>query len=675
MTVLQYASAFESFLAQLGDYDESYYLVHFIFGLRPEIMRGVYIQQPDSLLAAKNMAERLELTHHLTVGHPVRTQKKKTSKAQHRGTQEMRSSRRIQSVRTTQKACHYRSRQMKNTQPHHQHKIGCISARKGANEASCPEVHGPAAVWRSMLRDLPQGDRAGRLRRQGSVMTVSLEALTQEKEVRTSADATVAGMSMHPPSGRAKAPRVYLRNRLLRRDRERRTRERVRERQLVTGLLETLVSPSSGGTESCQGVTTDDLQGWQSTGLHEANIGSSTVREMPQTQLCAVSYEDQPRNPRSQEDGILMVVPIRIFGQEVRALIDSGATRYFISPAGVTRCGLAVESHHTFLELGDGKKVLSWGRAVDVPIVTSGYTVKINLTVSRLLHGVDVVLGLTWLKVADPIIRWSTGQIYIPDSISSFQRVMGQWIDKQVKTRTVKVLSTNEDLESLKQPSETASLEILQNPKFWARRTTDTHNSWRSSRGPGGNTLAGKFFELVHPSFGVLRVQRLNNNAALPKRGTEGAAGYDLCAAQSCTIPAGGKGLVKTGISIQFPTGLYARIAPRSGLALKRFIDVGAGVVDADYRGKVGVVLFNHGDQDFEVKMGDRIAQLVLEKISTPAVEEVSGLDDTVRGSGGFGSTGIESGNDTGTKIGQEKKMNVEKERTVKKKKWLKMRL
>ena len=91
MTVLQYAAAFESFLAQLGDYDESYYLVHFIFGLRPKIMRNVYIQQPDSLLAAKNMAERLELTHHLTVGHPVRTQKKKTSKAQHRGTQERRS--------------------------------------------------------------------------------------------------------------------------------------------------------------------------------------------------------------------------------------------------------------------------------------------------------------------------------------------------------------------------------------------------------------------------------------------------------------------------------------------------------------------------------------------------------------------------------------------------------
>ena len=73
-------------------------------------------------------------------------------------------------------------------------------------------------------------------------------------------------------------------------------------------------------------------------------------------------------------------------------------------------------------------------------------------------------------------------------------------------------------------------------------------------------------------------------------------------------MPAKGKGLVKTGLVISFPASLYARTAPRSRLALKKFIDVGAGVVDVEYRGEVGVVLFNHGDQDFEVKMGDRIA-------------------------------------------------------------------
>ena len=82
-------------------------------------------------------------------------------------------------------------------------------------EVSCPEVHGPAAVWRSMLRDLPQRDRAGYVRRHVFVMTVDLEALMRAKERKTSADATVAGMSMHPHSGGPWAARVYLCNRLL----------------------------------------------------------------------------------------------------------------------------------------------------------------------------------------------------------------------------------------------------------------------------------------------------------------------------------------------------------------------------------------------------------------------------------------------------------------------------
>ena len=184
---------------------------------------------------------------------------------------------------------------------------------------------------------------------------------------------------MHPPSGRAKAPRVYLRSRLLRRDREKKTHDHVRERQYVTSLLETLVSPTSGGTESCTGVTTSRLQDWRSIGPKQAITGEETgvgTPQEPQTQLSAVSTENQSINPQTEEDGILLVVPVRIFGHEIRALIDSGATRCFISPAGVMQCGLTVESHNTFLELGDGKKVLSRGRAVDVPVVTSGDTMQ-----------------------------------------------------------------------------------------------------------------------------------------------------------------------------------------------------------------------------------------------------------------------------------------------------------
>ncbi len=106
-------------------------------------------------------------------------------------------------------------------------------------------------------------------------------------------------------------------------------------------------------------------------------------------------------------------------------------------------------------------------------------------------------------------------------------------------------------------------------------------------------------------------------------------------------VPAKGKAIVPTDLSVACPRGTYARIAPRSGLAVKNFIDVGAGVVDEDYRGPVGVVLFNFSDVDFQIKQGDRIAQMILEKIHTPQVVEVDDLEDTSRGAGGFGSTGV----------------------------------
>ncbi|PIA55706.1 hypothetical protein AQUCO_00700189v1 [Aquilegia coerulea] len=141
--------------------------------------------------------------------------------------------------------------------------------------------------------------------------------------------------------------------------------------------------------------------------------------------------------------------------------------------------------------------------------------------------------------------------------------------------------------------------------------------------------------------FPLLKVKKLSEKAILPSKGSVLSAGYDLSSATETKVPARGKALIPTDLSIAIPEGTYARVAPRSGLAWKHSIDVGAGVIDADYRGPVGVILFNHSDVDFEVKIGDRIAQLIIEKIMTPDVVEVDDLDLTVRGSGGFGSTGV----------------------------------
>jgi dUTP diphosphatase len=137
-----------------------------------------------------------------------------------------------------------------------------------------------------------------------------------------------------------------------------------------------------------------------------------------------------------------------------------------------------------------------------------------------------------------------------------------------------------------------------------------------------------------------LRVKKLSETAILPSRQSKGAIGYDLYSDQGYIIPAHGKALIQTNIAVKIPDGMYGRIAPRSSLAHKHFIDIGAGVIDPDYRGPIGVIMFNLSDEDFHVVYGDRIAQLILEYAGTPGVLEVDELDETDRGEGGFGSTG-----------------------------------
>ncbi|KAF2105384.1 dUTPase-like protein [Lophiotrema nucula] len=137
-----------------------------------------------------------------------------------------------------------------------------------------------------------------------------------------------------------------------------------------------------------------------------------------------------------------------------------------------------------------------------------------------------------------------------------------------------------------------------------------------------------------------LQVLLLSDKAKAPTKGSAFAAGHDLYSARDVVIPARGRARVDTDISISVPVGTYGRVAPRSGLAAKHGIDTMAGVIDADYRGQVGVILANLSETDFEIKVGDRIAQLIVEKILMPEVIVVEKLEESVRGAGGFGSTG-----------------------------------
>ncbi len=143
-----------------------------------------------------------------------------------------------------------------------------------------------------------------------------------------------------------------------------------------------------------------------------------------------------------------------------------------------------------------------------------------------------------------------------------------------------------------------------------------------------------------------LKVKKIKENAVLPTRATNGSAGYDLCACIESDITVHKNEIVKipTGISAEIDTNEAAlMIYPRSGLASKSGITLAncVGVVDSDYRGEIAVPLINLGNKDFTVQSGMRIAQIVVTPIFLPDIEETDALSETSRGSGGFGSTGI----------------------------------
>lgn len=138
----------------------------------------------------------------------------------------------------------------------------------------------------------------------------------------------------------------------------------------------------------------------------------------------------------------------------------------------------------------------------------------------------------------------------------------------------------------------------------------------------------------------ALSIRRLRHDAILPVRSTPHAAGLDLFACEAAQIPAGRHGVVSTGIAIALPEDCVGLVWPRSGLSLKHGIGTLAGVIDSDYRGEIKVVLMNNGDRDYEIQKGDRIAQLLIQKIQLIDPVEVDVLPDSSRGESGFGSSG-----------------------------------
>jgi len=138
----------------------------------------------------------------------------------------------------------------------------------------------------------------------------------------------------------------------------------------------------------------------------------------------------------------------------------------------------------------------------------------------------------------------------------------------------------------------------------------------------------------------MIQVKLLTKNSKLPSRNTPTDAGLDLYSSETSLIRGREWKAVSAGISISIPDGYYARIAPRSGLAYKHGIDVFAGVVDSGYRGEIKAILYNAGEKDYLINIGDKIAQMIIEKCYLWNASVVDELDNSYRGERGFGSSG-----------------------------------
>jgi dUTP diphosphatase len=137
-----------------------------------------------------------------------------------------------------------------------------------------------------------------------------------------------------------------------------------------------------------------------------------------------------------------------------------------------------------------------------------------------------------------------------------------------------------------------------------------------------------------------LSFKRLDQRAVLPTRGSAASAGLDLYSIEEVVIQSKQRALVPTGLAVAIPEGYYGRVAPRSGLAVNKGLDVLAGVIDADYRGEIRCALYNSGDETISLPAQSKICQLIIEKIITPTPVWADEISETDRGEGGFGSTG-----------------------------------
>ena len=308
------------------------------------------------------------------------------------------------------------------------------------------------------------------MRKVGDVLVIDTEALELMKEEKAGQRSQKGSVMGYCSCGATYPPRIKRGgDRDARRKKQRANRGRSRDNRTISCALVRALNPLQGGSTPRNTEMPSELQLLQQfavagseEGTHiwskkdhaiyvgishptsriDANDGKDenqkVEKENKKGEPSAAGNMQLNKISRSVKDGLLLVVTARINGHAVRALIDSGATRCFVTPACVTAVGLKGKPQDTFLELGNGQKFLSRGFVPDVPVVTAGLTVRMGLTVTSLLHEVDLVLGINWLQLVSPVIDWSSGKVYLPNAVHT-ALLQGNWLEGHVKAGTVTV--------------------------------------------------------------------------------------------------------------------------------------------------------------------------------------------------------------------------------------------
>ena len=328
----------------------------------------------------------------------------------------------------------------------------------------------------------------------------------------------------------------------------------------------------------------------------------------------------------------LLFLPVQIGPKTHYALLDSGASDSFISAEVVKQSALRLLPLKTPVKVRVANgQLISVSHFVRVTVVIG--TLKTRLFLRVIPTPLPIVLGYPFLFFFNPHINWKARTITITVGKREHTVPVAQAKGFPLQPLMEKGLTNLQ--QEVAELDAVIAAPIIPTPSEDVQTRLVLDHAFAQSA-------------VVKPQSGreqteQLMITKLSDDAVMPRKSSLNAAGFDLASSVDSVVPANGRALIPTDLAMVVPQGTYGRIAPRSGLAVKHFLSVGAGVIDADYRGNVKVLLFNHGDLDFHVSKGDRIAQLLLERIASPTVVLAPNLPSTARGAAGFGSTGVSS--------------------------------